>query len=493
MFGNDRNQVAGELTDAGVIGANGNFSADPRFVNRGTRNFHLDPNSPAIDRANANGAPPVDRDGNPRGVDGNGMPNNPNAGDVDVGAYELPASCLPAPEICDGLDNNCNLVVDEGFANTDGDLLANCVDPDDDNDSWSDTSDCAPLDVGSWGSPVEVTNVDLTGSSPTQVVWDTQNIGSATRYEIVSGLLSRMLATSGFSEGFCASAAVAGGLWSDTRPSPPVGDGWYYLARSGNGCGLGTLGSTLADVTGSGDVCQAGVVDADSDGSPSDLDCNESNAAISPLQVELCDGIDNNCALGADEGNPGGGLSCGVSAGECVAGVTACSSGSLSCSGGVGPALEVCDGLDNNCDTLVDDGFPDTDSDLLADCVDPDDDNDGALDAGDCAPLNAGAYGVPVEVDEVDVTSGPATLITWLEQSLGGATVYEVATGQLTDSGTLDFSVGGCLGAVGASPATDGRGDPAPGSAWYYMVKSRNACGAGTYGTTGRDTHPACP
>ena len=42
---------------------------------------------------------------------------------------------------------------------------------------------------------------------------------------------------------------------------------------------------------------------------------------------------------------------------------------------------EVCDGIDNDFDTLVDEGFPDTDGDTLADCVDDDDDNDGMPDS----------------------------------------------------------------------------------------------------------------
>ncbi|KPK47346.1 MAG: hypothetical protein AMJ77_03475 [Dehalococcoidia bacterium SM23_28_2] len=39
--------------------------------------------------------------------------------------------------------------------------------------------------------------------------------------------------------------------------------------------------------------------------------------------------------------------------------------------------LEECDGLDNDGDTRVDDGWPDADEDGLADCLDPDMDTDG--------------------------------------------------------------------------------------------------------------------
>ncbi len=45
------------------------------------------------------------------------------------------------------------------------------------------------------------------------------------------------------------------------------------------------------------------VVDADGDGYPPDVDCNDNNPSINPGATEACDGIDNNCDGQIDEGN----------------------------------------------------------------------------------------------------------------------------------------------------------------------------------------------
>ncbi len=61
-------------------------------------------------------------------------------------------------EICDGVDNDCDGEADEGFVDTDGDTLEDCVDPDDDNDGDPDEDDCAPLDPAIHHGAEEVCN-----------------------------------------------------------------------------------------------------------------------------------------------------------------------------------------------------------------------------------------------------------------------------------------------------------------------------------------------
>ncbi|MBI3183500.1 MAG: putative metal-binding motif-containing protein [Myxococcales bacterium] len=88
-------------------------------------------------------------------------------------------------------------------------------------------------------------------------------------------------------------------------------------------------------------------------------DCNDANASVRPGAAESCNGTDDDCDTQVDEGNPGGGASCNTGqAGVCSAGTVTCQSGVLTCLRNQGPGTESCNGLDDDCDNSTDEDFP---------------------------------------------------------------------------------------------------------------------------------------
>jgi hypothetical protein len=75
--------------------------------------------------------------------------------------------------------------------------------------------------------------------------------------------------------------------------------------------------------------------------------------AINP-GFEVCDGKDNDCDGIADEGLPD--LMCGV--GECAVIQASCVAGAARACVPAAPTAEICDGKDNDCNGMIDDGIP---------------------------------------------------------------------------------------------------------------------------------------
>ncbi len=234
--------------------------------------------------------------------------------DKDGDGWADAQDCLPldpaghpgAEEVCDGTDNDCDLMVDEGFVDTDADSLKDCIDTDDDNDGDPDGTDCAPTD-----------KAILHGAQ-----------------ELCDGL-----------DNDCDNA-VDEELGSVT-------------------CGKGACFHTI-------DLCAGGKLQA----------CDP----LQGISAEVCDGLDNDCDGLTDEDL--GSTTCGQ--GNCQHTVANCQDGEpVVCDPDEGKETEVCDGQDNDCDLVVDEGFVDTDADGYKDCIDKDDDNDGDLDVVDCAPTDA--------------------------------------------------------------------------------------------------------
>jgi parallel beta-helix repeat protein len=163
--------------------------------------------------------------------------------------------------------------------------------------------------------------------------------------------------------------------------------------------------------------------DRDGDGAIDTADCAPFDPNVHPGATETCNGVDDNCDGNIDEGvkttfyldNDGdsyGDSSQSVEACSAPAGYVAAGGDCNDNNAAINPgATEVCDGIDNDCDGLVDEGFANTDGDSLADCVDPDDDNDGVLDGADqCPGTPAGTQvntsGCPLAVNKAQCMNG---------------------------------------------------------------------------------------
>ena len=111
--------------------------------------------------------------------------------------------------------------------------------------------------------------------------------------------------------------------------------------------------------------------------------------------AETCNGADDDCDGVVDEEVPGEPCAIQNAFGTCP-GETRCVDAGMLCVGAP-PAEETCNGRDDDCEGGTDEGFPNTDGDAQADCADEDDDNDGTVDGEDCAPLDAAVHGGATE------------------------------------------------------------------------------------------------
>ena len=152
------------------------------------------------------------------------------------------------------------------------------------------------------------------------------------------------------------------GLCDETWPEVAVTSAGCSNLHGAQTCtaGVGACNSTgeyVCRADGTGSECNAtpGSPGTEICGNFLDDDCDgaiDEGCVPCVPQPEVCDGKDNDCDGSIDEGYLS--TSCGTNIGECVAGTTACVSGKVVCNGATGPATEVCDNKDNNCDTIVD-------------------------------------------------------------------------------------------------------------------------------------------
>ncbi len=218
------------------------------------------------------------------------------AGDCD----DAVATVYPtAPQICDGLNNDCDHPAWPGLMNTtesdeDGDGLSECAgdcddgsincttdctdgdgdgvracagDCDDtrahcttdctdaDTDGWCVTTDCDDTNPLALSAPGEVSALEaeeITGG--VRLTWESQaaTAGAGTVYDLFWGFVLSLSAMGGdFSTGACFDEDLADPYLDYLGPDPPPGDALYFMVRGQNACpgGTGTYGTPNRDTT----------------------------------------------------------------------------------------------------------------------------------------------------------------------------------------------------------------------------------------------------
>jgi MYXO-CTERM domain-containing protein len=295
-----------------------------------------------VDVANGDQADP-DGDAFGSACDNCDLLPNPDQRDIDrddIGDACDPVICIPSgPEVCDGVDNDCNGAVDEsglgedqacdtgligqcgvGLTDCRGGALV-CVQQffpsdevcdglDNDCDDASDEGDPGggvQCDTGVPGECAGGLTVCLEGR--VQCIGDQQ-----ARPEICNG-----------------------------RDDDCDGESDEDNPEAGQNCDTGEPGACSAGLT----DCRAGRLLCVQVGMP---------------DAEVCDAIDNDCDGEVDEGDPQGGVVCATGlGGTCAAGLTHCVDGNVACVPDQLPTPELCNGLDDDCDDQIDQGNPEGD------------------------------------------------------------------------------------------------------------------------------------
>ncbi|HEU5179538.1 MAG TPA: MopE-related protein [Candidatus Polarisedimenticolia bacterium] len=376
-----------------------------------------------------------------------------------------PAIHPGALEVCDGLDDDCDSQIDEGFPDGDGDGYLGCLD------------DCNDANASIHPGATEICNgIDEDCDAVIDEGFDQDGDG----YKTCSGDCND--ANAAIHPG---AAETCNGIDEDCDAVIDEGfdqDGDGYKTCTGD-CNDAnpTVHPGAAEVCNQiDDNCNGSVDeghDQDGDGYSGCInDCDDANASVHPFAAEACNQVDDDCDGTIDDGfdqDSDGFTTC---AGDCNDGNATVHPG----------APEICDDLDDNCNGVVEDN-QDLDGDGVTVCLQ------------DCNDADPAVWGAPVEEGDLALDSSVPTNLTWFGQNpyngLGG--FYDLVSGTMGPTGGINTAAGACLqSSLTQAQYADNRPNPPRGTGAWYLVRARNSCGAGTYGasTGGQDrVLPSCP
>ncbi len=402
----------------------------------------------------------------------------------------------PTEEVCDGVDNDCNGLTDENEGDLDGDGIGDCLDDDIDGDGDPNVSDCASYDPTIFtGAPEQCNGIDdnCDGAVPPDE-YDADEDG-------IAGCAGDC--DDGEATVYPGAEELCDGL--DTDCDGALGPDELDLDEDGAlGCDTDcndedvSIGPESPEICGGVDEdcdgeldepyaegCLAFYVDGDGDGigvgEPNCLcgpteeytslilgDCNDEDAAVSPLAPEVCNGLDDDCDGNVDEPGAQGCepyLVDGDGDGWGATGDAAClcedpGEGVVAQPGDCNdedPSIhpgqdELCDGVDSNCDGLQLVDEVDADGDGVKGCDgDCDDENPDVHPGAEevCDGLDTDCDGwAPDDENDDDADGWPicaGDCDDWSEKSWPGAP--EVCNGKDSDcDGEIDEAdAAGCV------------------------------------------------
>ncbi len=121
----------------------------------------------------------------------------------------------------------------------------------------------------------------------------------------------------------------------------------------GNKCSFANAPATCVAGKCTMGTCATGYKDLNND--PTD-GCEYHCPVWPTVATDGCDGVDNDCDGKIDEDFVTG-TACGQTGGECKQGTESCVNGLKVCTGAVGPKTETCNNKDDDCDGTIDNGF----------------------------------------------------------------------------------------------------------------------------------------